>query len=154
MLKNELKRDGDSKKRHHASSAMRRVSFGALLAIALLTQAATAQDSSAGQELTLALPHPLATGERAWIEVQLGAISKGRVVNVTTASGLLLGTISPFGARPGQNAGTFTLPLPADAIRDGRVTVRVTISQPGGPPRAPTAQEVRAVTIGAGGGVR
>jgi hypothetical protein len=41
--------------------------------------------------------------------------------------------------------------VPAAAIHNGRVAIRVTISQPGGPPRAPTAQEVRAVKLGIGG---
>ncbi len=100
------------------------------------------------QELTLALPHPLGAEETAWIEVQLGTIGKGHVVNVTTAAGQPLGTISPYGVRPGESAGTYTLPVPADAIRDGRVAIRLTISQPGGPPRAPTAQEVRSVKVG------
>jgi hypothetical protein len=110
---------------------------------------------AAAQNLTLALPHPLAAGESAWIEVQLGTISKGRVVTVTTATGQLLGTISPFGARPGQGGGTYTLPVPADAIRDGRVAIRVTISDlGGGSPRAPTAQEVRSIKPGVGGVAR
>jgi len=119
----------------------------------LLGQAAPAQEAHAmAQSLSLALPHPLGAGETAWIEVELGAISKGRVVTVTTATGQPLGTVAPFGAHPAQSGGsyTYTLPVPAAAIRDGRVDVRLTISQPGGPPRAPTAQEVRGVKVGVG----
>jgi hypothetical protein len=33
--------------------------------------------------------------------------------------------------RAGQDAGTYTLPVPNDAIRDGRVAIRLTISQQG-----------------------
>ncbi len=117
----------------------------AAAALALLTLLAS---HAAAQDLTLALPHMLGAGESAFIEVQLGLISKGRVVAVTTAAGEPLGTIAPFGTRPGQSAGTYTLPLPAAAIRDGRVTIRLTISQAGGPPRAPTAQEVTSVKVG------
>jgi len=121
-----------------------------LAAAAFVLLALVAQNPTAAQELTLALPHPLGAGETAFIEVQLGTLAKGRVVTVTTAAGQPLGTISPFGVRPGQNAGTYTLPVPAAAIRDGRLAIRLTISQPGGP-RAPTAQEVRGVKLGIGG---
>ena len=113
-----------------------------------------AQDANvpAAQEMTLALPHPLGAGEAAWIEVQVGPISRGRQITITTASGQPLGTISPFGTRAGQDAGTYTLPVPPEAIRDGRLAIRLAITRGGGPLRAPTAQEVRGVKVGVGGG--
>jgi hypothetical protein len=55
-------------------------------------------------------------------------------------------------ARP--DAGTYTLLVPPEAIRDGRVSARLTISQPGAPPRAPTAREVRSVKLIVGGASR
>jgi hypothetical protein len=128
----------------------------ALVAQNGLAQTGAAQDTNVApaQDITLPLPRPLRAGETAAIEVQVGPISRGRQITVTTASGQPLGTISPFGTRVGQDAGTFTLPVPADAIRDGRVAIRLTITQPGGPPRAPTAQEVRSVKLTVGGGAR
>jgi hypothetical protein len=133
-----------------------RPAAAAFALLAWLAQNAVAQDTNVGsaQNLSLVLPHALAAGEAAAIEVQVGPISRGRVINVTTAAGQPLGTISPFGTRAGQDAGTFTLPVPAEAIRDGRVVLRLTISQAGGPPRAPTAQEVRGVKVTVGGGAR
>jgi hypothetical protein len=117
----------------------------AAAAFALL--ALLAQNANAASALdTLVLPHPLRAGETAWIEVQVGPIGH-QEIDVTTASGQELGVISPFGVRVGQDAGTYTLPLPGDAIRDGRVSVRLTITQFGAPPRAPTAQEVRSVKL-------
>jgi hypothetical protein len=129
------------------------LAFVALLAPTGLAQIVPAQGETAGtaQELTLALPHPLRAGETAGIELRLGPIARGRTVTVTTASGEPLGTISPFGTRAGEDAGTYTLPVPEDAIRDGRIAVRITISQAGGPPRAPTAQEVRGTKLTTGG---
>ncbi len=124
-----------------------------MLSLALLAQAAPAQEANTmAQSLSLAVPHPLGAGETAWIEVQLGAITKGHVVTITTATGQPLGTVAPFGAHPAQTGGTYTytLPVPAAAIRDGRVDIRLTISQPGGAPRAPTALEVRSVKVGVG----
>ena len=137
---------------------MNRAAVAALALVALLAwagwlQNALAQGGTVGtaRELTLVLPHPLRGGETAAIEVHLGPIARGRVVTVTTASGAPLGTISPFGTRVGEDAGTYTLPLPADAIRDGRVAIRLTITQAGGPARPPTAQEVPSVRLVTGG---
>jgi hypothetical protein len=114
--------------------------------------AALAQE--AARSMTLELPRPLAAGETAYIEVQLGPIGRGRTIEVTTAAGQPLGVVSPFGVRAGQDAGTYPLPVPQDAIRDGRLSIRLMISQPGGGPRAPTADEVRSVKLGVGGGTR
>lgn len=135
---------------------MRRRAAAAFALLALLAQNGLAQDANvgSGQDITLVVPRPLAAGETAAIEVQVGPISRGRQIAVTTASGQPLGTISPFGTRAGQDAGTFTLPVPPDAIRDGRVAIRLTISQAGAPPRAPTTQEVRGVKVTVGGGGR
>jgi hypothetical protein len=120
--------------------------------LALNENTALAQD--AARSMTLELPRPLATSETAFIEVQVGPIGGGRTIEVTTASGQPLGTVSPFGVRTGQDAGTYPLPVPQDAIRDGRLSLRLTISQPGGAPGAPSADEVRGVRLGVGGGAR
>jgi hypothetical protein len=116
--------------------------------LALNGNAALAQD--AARSMTLELPRPLAASETAFIEVQVGPIGRGRAIEVTTAAGQPLGTVSPFGVRTGQDAGTYPLPVPNDAIRDGRLSIRLTISQPGSAPRAPTADEVRSVKLGIG----
>lgn len=120
--------------------------------LALNGNAALAQDAT--RNMTLELPRPLAADETAFIEVQVGPIGRGRTIEVTTASGQPLGVVSPFGVRTGQAAGTYPLPVPSDAIRDGRLSIRMTISQPGGVARAPTADEVRSVKLGVGGGTR
>jgi hypothetical protein len=130
----------------------------AVVALALFTHlalngnAALAQD--AAQSMTLQLPRPLAAGETAYIEVQVGPIGRGRTIEVTTTSGQPLGVVSPFGVRTGQDAGTYPLPVPKEAIRDGRLSIRLTISQPGGSSRAPTADEVRGVKLGVGPALR
>jgi hypothetical protein len=118
----------------------------AAAAFALLALLAQNANAASALDMTLVLPHPLRAAETAWIEVQVGPIGH-QEIDVTTASGQELGVISPFGVHVGQDAGTYTLPLPGDAIRDGRVSVRLTITQFGAPPRAPTAQEVRSVKL-------
>jgi hypothetical protein len=124
------------------------VAFALSAHLALNGTAATAQ--SAARDMTLQLPHPLAADETAFVIVQVGAIGRGQEVEVTTAAGQSLGVISPFSVRAGQEAGTYSLPVPATAVGDGRVSLRLTISQFGAPPRAPTAEEVRSVKLSIG----
>jgi hypothetical protein len=126
----------------------------ATAALALLF-ALLAQNMSAAwaQDMTLSLPHPLGAGETAWIELQLGPIGR-QEIDIITAAGQPLGTISPFGPRAGQDAGTYAFPVPAEAIHDGRVAVHITITQPNGPPRPATEQEVRSVKLSVAGAAR
>src|SRR6266850_1301481 len=92
----------------------------AAAAFALFALLAQSENPASADEMTLVLSHPLRAGEIAWIEVQVGPIGRGQEIDVTTAAGQELGVISPFGVRRGQDAGTYTLPVPGDAIRDGR----------------------------------
>jgi hypothetical protein len=126
-----------------------RVRAAAVLALCL--SLAQCGGVAAAEEITVALPRPLQPGETAWLNVEVGAIARGQEITVTSASGQLLGVISPFGIRAGQGAGKYTLPVPAEAIRNGQVTLRLTISELGTSPRAPTSDEVHAVTLVAGG---
>lgn len=122
----------------------------AAAALALLGPMLVMRSACAAKEraMTLTLTHPLRTGESAFLEVRLGPIRRGQQIYVTTAAGERLGVISPFGVRPGQDAGTYTLPLPPLAIHGDRVCVALAISQlDGGRPRVPTAQEVRGVKL-------
>ena len=101
--------------------------------------------------MTLVLPHPLRAGETVFVEVTMGVVQRGQEVDVTTADGRLIGTVSPFGIRTGQAAGTYTIPVPPDAIDDGKLSLRLRISRPDGPPRPPTADEVTGVTLAIAG---
>jgi hypothetical protein len=102
--------------------------------------------SAAAQELTLPLPRPLRPGEIAWLEIEVGPIGRREVI-VSTPAGRDIGVISPFGVRAGQEAGTYPLPVPTEAIESDRVVIRLSITQVGAPPRDPTGEEVRRVTV-------
>ena len=111
-----------------------------VLCLLLLVQA------SEGRVVTLTLPHALRAGESALLEVQVGAVTRGTEIDVSTASGRLLGVISPYGVRSGNEAGIYLLPVPADIISDNHITVRLLLrhfqSQ-----RAPTLKEVKGVRV-------
>ncbi len=95
----------------------------------------------------LVLPHALQPGEIAFIQVTVGAIARGQEVEVATMDGRAIGTVSPFGIRAGQQAGTYTMPVPPEAIRDGKLSLRLRITQFDGPPRLPTSDEVKDVQL-------
>jgi hypothetical protein len=126
-----------------------------VLAFAVLQTAPSASVSSpmaqcrqigCAREMTLALPHALRKGETAWLLVKVGAIGRDQI-QITTQDGRPLGTISPFGIRSGKAAGTYTVPVPAEALSDGRLALRVSVMQSGRAPRAPTAKEVKSLRL-------
>ncbi|HEY4641057.1 MAG TPA: hypothetical protein VII75_06905 [Thermoanaerobaculia bacterium] len=100
----------------------------------------------AARTVTLALPHALRAGESATLLVSVGVIPKGARIEVTTPSGHPLGTISPHGIRPGSEAGTYTVPLPSDAIDGRHVCVLLSLAF-GDTRRAPSEKEVKGVRV-------
>ena len=134
---------------------MRSVAALALLALLVLLapQRSAAEPQGSARETVLNLPRPIGAGETAFIEVAIGAVGRGQSLEIATVAGRSLGVITPFGVRAGQDAGTYTVPVPADAIRDGRVALRLTIRQ-GDTARAPTPEEVRGIKLNIAGGAR
>ena len=108
---------------------------------------AHAEAVATSRAVELALPRAVSANEAIDLEVQTGVLPRGTEIEVTTPSGERIGTISPFAVRSGHAAGTYTLPLKASDIHDGRVTVRLTVIQYGMPERAPTADEVPNVGV-------
>jgi len=118
--------------------------FGMLLSFVLFVQPVCA---SSGRVVTLVLPHALSAGETAWIELKVGVIERGAEIEIATTAGQTLGVISPFGIRSGDEAGTYTVPVPVDAISDKHVSLRLTLNQYGRERRAPTAKEVKSIRL-------
>src|ERR1700678_4314753 len=100
-----------------------------LVALAFFAFVVLDANAGAGREVTLTLPHALRSGETAWLEVEVGTIERGEEIDIVTTSGRPLGVISPFGIRQGQQAGTYTVPLPTDAIAGDRVSLRLSLEE-------------------------
>ena len=114
-----------------------------LLSFVLLAQTAYA---APGRVVTLVLPRTLEANETAWIELKVGVISKSAEIEIETTEGRMLGVISPYGIRPGNEAGTYTVPLPEDAISNKGVSVRIPLSYLQ-TKRAPTSKEPKSVRL-------
>lgn len=95
----------------------------------------------------LVLPRPAAADEAVWLQVRAGALPRGAEIVIRSRDGSLLGTVSPVGLRGSPGATTHLVPVPASAVVDGRVRVRIAIEQAGAAPRAPQPREVEDVTL-------
>ena len=107
---------------------------------------AQSRQIGSAREMTLVLPHALRKGETAWLLVKVGTIGHDQI-QLMTQDGRPLGTISQFGIRSGKPAGTYTVPVPAEALSDGRLALRLSVMQSGRAPRAPTAKEVKSLRL-------
>ena len=94
----------------------------------------------------LVLPHPAAANQAVVLLVTAGVLPRGATIDVTTPNGELMGTVSPFAVHGGP-AGTYTMAVIPSAIRDGRVTVRLSLRGGGQPTRAPTVDEVPKLSL-------
>ena len=113
-----------------------------LLAFALLVQTGGAL----GRVVNLVLPRSLNEDEGLAVELTLGVLERGARIRVQTASGKMLGVISTYGIRSGEEAGTYTVPVPADVVSNNRVSLRITLNY-NREKRAPTDQELRSVKL-------
>jgi hypothetical protein len=95
--------------------------------------------------IVLTLPHPPRAGDHLVVAVTVGPIGHRRI-ELTTASGQRLGTITAFGVSARESGGTYLLPVPLDAVRDDRLDLRLTITGDG-EARSPTQEEVTAVRL-------
>jgi hypothetical protein len=96
--------------------------------------------------VTLTLPHVPRAGETASLDVTLGVIPRGAEIDVTTPSGRSLGTISPYGIRSGEEAGTYSVPVPRDAINGKCVPLLLNLVF-NGETRTPTKREVKKLRV-------
>jgi len=124
------------------------------LAVAFLCFLFVVQRSCGAEwrEVELVLPRALETGDTVLVEVQLGKLPRGLEIEVSTAAGRELGAISPHGIPTGNEAGTYTLPIPRDVFSKGRATIRLSINQSDQTRRAPTEDEVKSVRLTIAGG--
>ena len=125
---------------------MSRAMLAACALIALLAQGASVP-ATAAPTTVLTLPRPPAAQEAVWLSVRVGVLQRGARVLVFSDEGTLLGAISPFAIPPGHEAGTYTIPLPENAVRDGRVVVRLVVEDRKHAARPATGGEVEDVGL-------
>ena len=123
---------------------MNRRSLAAVVLTLSWLNAARAADA---RRFELPLPPAPSTQEAPTLAIEVGAIPRGTEIEISTPDGVPIGTVSPFAIRPGQPAGTYLFPLPAEAIQGGRVVVLLSMRRAGVAARAPNAEEVPKVSV-------
>lgn len=123
-----------------------RLFVAAVLALPWLVppHAGEAQES---RVVELALPRTPSPHEGVYLSVQVGVITRGTEIEITTPSGEQIGTVSPFAIRAGQPAGTYVFPLEPSMVRNGHVTVDLSLTRAGMAARPPTPDEVPKVGL-------
>ncbi|HKI18718.1 MAG TPA: hypothetical protein VKA15_12605 [Isosphaeraceae bacterium] len=92
-----------------------------------------------GGKLTLTLSRQPAANEMLVVQLKVGVLERGTRIVVRAIDQEIAGTIAPFGIRPGQKAGLFTVPVPGKAIANKKVSLLVEVLEKG-------AKAVRAAT--------
>ena len=116
------------------------------IAVGVLACLCAVAASAAGMgDVVLSLPRSLRAGEQLSVAVSVGPIGRQRV-EVSTAQGQHLGTISLFGVPAGRAGGTYIIPVPDQAVHDERLELHLAIIS-GSERRSPTAEEVTGVRL-------
>jgi hypothetical protein len=84
-----------------------------------------------GDTVELILPRAAAADEAVWLKLRVGRLSEKSEIVVTTETGDFVGTASSSSAFAARDPGVYLLPLPRNAIVEGRVRVRFAVDQPG-----------------------
>jgi hypothetical protein len=121
-----------------------------VILLSVLTAAAqTDQINIPGRNVNLRLPKSAAREDRVWLELKVGALTKGTEIEARTADGRLLGVISPYGqtSRSAETVSIYTIPVPRDAFDKGRLRLRLIVDAPDRSQRAPTKRDIRSVRL-------
>jgi hypothetical protein len=129
----------------------RRPSLASIIIVLVFSAACASCTKAEGDHqqgiIELALIRPATPQEAVWVQIRAGTLPRGTEIRVSTRKGILLGTVSPFGAQQGREAVTYTIPLPQNAIIDNRVQLRLTVDTPDMPARAPQPGEVESINL-------
>ena len=88
-----------------------------------------------------------AGGETIELQIATGPLPRGAKIVAMTGQGEVLGAIVPY-ALPGRDKGsTATIAVPPRALVDRHLHLQLQLVEPGKPPRAPSADEVRGVNL-------
>ncbi len=96
----------------------------------------------------LTLQRPMATDEVLQARIEVGPLAPNARIIVRLEDGSIAGTVSPFGAEARQKGGVYFIPVPAQAVKSGKVSLHLELETSGtAPTRAPNTDEVRSIEL-------
>jgi len=115
---------------------------GLTLALLLAGLGCLCADETQLRVIDLALPRPPTATEDVWLKLRVGPLARGEEIRVSTIDGILVGTVSSFGAPQNQGSATYTIPLPKGAIVGGGVRLRLEVDRPDSSIRAAKPNDI------------
>ncbi|MBV8976546.1 MAG: hypothetical protein JOZ13_04125 [Alphaproteobacteria bacterium] len=79
--------------------------------------------------------------------IDVGPLPRASAIAVRSENGKRLGSVSPFGVREAQAGGGYGFAVPPNLVQDGRVRIKLAVKHYGSALRAPSATEVRKVSL-------
>jgi hypothetical protein len=78
-------------------------------------------------KLTVPLARKQASDELIVLRLKVAPLPDGATMDVSTLDNTLVGGVAPFGVRPGSKARYYSIPIPAKAVVERKVTVRLQV---------------------------
>jgi hypothetical protein len=80
-------------------------------------------------KMTFQVPRASTSNEALYAQIAVGSLPRNARVIVRLKNGEIAGTIAPYGVRAGQKSGTHTIRIPANAISDGKVSLKFEVKE-------------------------
>ena len=99
-------------------------------------------------KLTVPLGRKQSTDELIVLRLKVAPLPDGATMDVSTLDNTLVGGVAPFGVRPGSKARYYSIPIPAKAVVDKKVIVRIEVVEKNGKRKRPPARtEIEGATL-------
>lgn len=96
----------------------------------------------------LTLQRPMATDEMLQARIEVGPLAPNARIIVRLEDDSIAGTVSPFGAEARRTGGVYFIPVPAKAVKSGKVALHLELeTSDTAPARAPSTDEVRSIEL-------
>ena len=99
------------------------------LCLVLVDSSAYSQAANVAGQVTLTMPRTPNADEAVRVELTVGVLPRDASIVVRTMDGEIAGAVSPFGVKPGEPAGVYTIPLSEAVLRDGEVSLMLELEQ-------------------------
>jgi hypothetical protein len=127
---------------------MATILFGALVMFGSLACEPPDWSLDTSGKLTVKCTRKPSSGERLVLRLKVASLKDGSSLELSAPDNTHVGGVSPFGVRPGSKARYYSIPLPAKALVDDKVTLKVeVVDKSGKKERAATRTEIEDATL-------
>jgi hypothetical protein len=122
--------------------------FGALIMVVSLACGPSDWSIDTSGKLTVALTHKQSSDEMIVLRLKVAPLPDGATIDVFTLDKTLVGGVAPYGVRPGSKARYYSIPIPASAVVEKKVSVRLEVVEKSTQRKRPPARtEIEGATL-------